>query len=1013
MLVAGVQVDSVLWASLRSCQQEGIKTGLTYTKTTDYNRSCLISLPTGAGKSGVICVLAHIVNRRRILVLCHRRSVCDQLISQLKGTFFSKISSEISIDLKAVQSSIDDLESEGVYVTTFQKLQTLEASELAKLKEEVDLLLIDEGHSEPSPIWSKLARGLDSQKIIITATPYRNDLFQFDIDPLNSYIYTFEKALNDHILQNPTFSTIQSVDLNAEIQKLLKAQPGTKCIIKCKTFQDVQRYHDELADKYKTLGIHEKFSGDSRNNVTAHVPKNLGGSDWEVLVHQKKLDEGVDIPEAKVLVLTYPVASGRELVQTVGRVVRKCNDFSAHVIEIEKISNRKMWENYREFDSYLSLNGAAKKFLASLDTAKLIDTYLESFPDISYFDSGFKKKFNFSTFDAKRSLSIPLASVCFIKKSALFTIESLMDKIFWQFTKDGELVKQLNDQYGCEVIASITFNNSKFLKDQLFFQPSLEIFLAKDIGSYVAIYDSRSRNFTSEPDLGLGVAVKVDNLLKLACRSERARTKEAHTSAISTAEKRPESVSIRGHDLDRMATPQSNSAYALTTLKVDNLGRDDKKISSYYLGVGSGRVSDQKKRNFLLEELSAWIDDVGEVLNSGTLNTSGLVNSYAKPITEIPDVDPVSIVIDLSSFDSDIIVNVNNKNEVLENNFMYINYENGISLFHDFKYTIKYDKKLELLQFETSDKYESIGAAFTFNGNHYSENLLKLLNEVPLKVLYPDGISYFSGHFYRVTLPSEIGIKLKDSKLNGSIIALPCLLGEGLDEKDEKNTIVDSFGTNSIFHLIDMLRNVGKTAVRMDELGEFHKYIPDVDLILCTDMGTEPADFILSSNQKLVFVHVKCGKSSRQPESSAGAFAEVGGQAIKNLEMLISNSRIKPDNWTRLQQAWPTKDAIYKLEERLRLFSGTFFINKKIDIQVRKDALNAAWAVVEERRKLPSIQKEIWIVVGNGFSKSHFEKQIDKGHDAFGESLQAFQLIDSWMSTCANSDVSLKIFVSP
>lgn len=1013
MQVAGKQIDQVLWDSLRLCQQQGIKTALSYVNSSDFKKSCLISLPTGAGKSGVICVLAHVVNKKRILVLCHRRSVCDQLISQLKGDFFSKIGSDIKINLKEIYSSIDDLENEAVYVTTFQKLQTLSADELTKLKEKIDLLLVDEGHSEPSPVWSKLARDLESQKIIITATPYRNDLFQFDIDPNNSYVYTFEKALNDQILQNPIFSTLQSTDLITEIERLRKSQPGTKCIIKCKEFQDVQRYHDELVDKYKTLAIHDQYSGDARTSVTAHVPKNLKDSDWEVLVHQKKLDEGVDIPEAKILVLTYPVASGRELVQTVGRVVRKHNGFSAHVIELVKESNHKMWNNYKEFDSYLSKTGAAKKFLSSLDTAQLIDTYLDSFPDMSYFDSGFKRKFNFSEFDPKFSLTIPLASVCFIKKSALFTIELLMDKIFWQFTKDGELVKQFHDQFGCEVIASITFNNSKFLKDQLFFQPSLEIFLAKDIGNYVAIYDSRSRNFTSVPDLGLGVAVKVDDLLKLACREEKTRTKEAHTSAISTAEKRPESVSIRGQDLDRMATPQSNSSYALTTLKVDNLSRDYKKVSSYYLGVGSGRVSDQKKRNFVLEALSEWIDDVGEVLNSNTFNTSELVNSYAKPINEIPDADPVSLVIDLSGFDSDIIVDANGRNEILENNFLYLSYKNGFSLFPDCKYRIKYDKKLELLQFEAGNECGSLTATVTLNEDYYSKNLLKLLNGVPLKVLYPDGVSYFSGHFYKVTLPSEIGIKLKDSKLNGDIIGLPCLLGEELDEKDERSTTVESFGINSIFHLIDMLRNVGKTAVRMDELGEFHKYIPDVDLILCTDMGTEPADFILSSSQKLVFVHVKCGKSSKQPESSAGALAEVGGQAIKNLEMLVSNSRIKPENWTRLQQAWPTKDAIYKLEERLRLFKGNFFVNNQIDIQLRKDTLNAAWAVVEERRRLPSIQKEIWIVVGNGFSRMHFEVQIDKGHDAFGESLQAFQLIDSWMSTCSNSDVSLKFFVSP
>lgn len=36
----------------------------------------------------------------------------------------------------------------------------------------------------------------------------------------------------------------------------------------------------------------------------------------------------------------------------------------------------------------------------------------------------------------------------------------------------------------------------------------------------------------------------------------------------------------------------------MTTAKGSNLNIDDKIASSYYLGIGSGRISDQKFRNF-------------------------------------------------------------------------------------------------------------------------------------------------------------------------------------------------------------------------------------------------------------------------------------------------------------------------------------------------------------------------------------------------------------------------------
>lgn len=57
------------------------------------------------------------------------------------------------------------------------------------------------------------------------------------------------------------------------------------------------------------------------------------------------------------------------------------------------------------------------------------------------------------------------------------------------------------------------------------------------------------------------------------------------------------------------------------------------------------------------------------------------------------------------------------------------------------------------------------------------------------------------------------------------------------------------------------MSNVQNPSVSLNNLGQFFEYLPNIDLMLCTDMGTEPADFILSSKDKVVFVHVKCGKS--------------------------------------------------------------------------------------------------------------------------------------------------------
>lgn len=76
----------------------------------------------------------------------------------------------------------------------------LSESELDSIKDKVDLVIFDEGHAEPASKWSKAVRKFECKKLIITATPYRNDLFSFDIDVKHHYIYTFKRRLRSTIL---------------------------------------------------------------------------------------------------------------------------------------------------------------------------------------------------------------------------------------------------------------------------------------------------------------------------------------------------------------------------------------------------------------------------------------------------------------------------------------------------------------------------------------------------------------------------------------------------------------------------------------------------------------------------------------------------------------------------------------------------------------------------------------------------------------------------------------------
>ena len=1015
MKVSGFQINQDLWGALRFCQKESARTALSYLRKPlgeKYN-SCLISLPTGAGKSGVISIVSHKATQKRVLVLCHRRAVCDQLFKEIDGKFFSDHVEGEVIKRKAVYNDVNDTSNNGIYVSTFQKLQTFDSVQLERLKQDIDLIIIDEGHAEPSPVWSTLVRGIDAHKVVITATPYRNDLYQFDVTEDASYIYTFERALADGVLKEPTFESITLAELSQKITQFLKENDGTKCIIKCEKFEAINSFYDLLNDDFSVLAIHEQFTKDERDNVRVSVPANLKGSDYQVIIHQRKLDEGVDIPEAKLLVLTYAVNSGRELVQTIGRVVRLYGDIEPIILEIESDANSQMWQNYRKFDLSLDSADSVKKFIASLDSNKLIERYLEAFPDVSYYGNRFVSKFDLNAFEPERSLNIPTASICFLNQSQGFSIQLLSDHLYWRCNKAGELAREFSTESGIRGVISIAFNKSRFLTDQFFFEPSLEITLYKQLSnSVVAIYDSRGRRFNGEKDLKLGSAVSLNKLLNVMSLGESSSTKEASSKSISSARKRPESIAVKGRNLEQMADMQANASYRLATMRCDTYDQYNKPKGSYYVGADSGRISDQKESSFTLDELNDWLTDIDSAISTNININNALVHSYAKPISVDESFEAHSLIFDLTEFESPISIFIAREQYTLDNSFLYLIYDNGALLVDGV------DESKILVNFKQEEPYLEIapetGITYLLEGEE-QQDITEFLNKHLHKALLSNGISYSNGKFYQLTLPVADSFELGASNLANVVIGLESLVGANLDEKGYQNgahQVVDGgFSRDSIFYLVDQLKANGLANPTKNELGPFAPYIPDADLLINTDMGTEPADFIVSSKNRLAFIHVKCG-STINPHSSAGALAEVGSQAIKNIEMLISgNTELKPSNWSRLYTPWPSPNDPLNIPERIRIFQGAMFTAQ--NGQERLEKLNDLWDTVAARRRSTAVKKEIWIVAANSFSASHFEQQLRLGAQANGETLQAFQLLNSWIATAHDNDLELKVFVSP
>lgn len=989
---------------LRRCQRDAVLSFAQHSERPISDKALLINLPTGAGKTGVISLICHLSDAEKILVICHRKAVKDQLFKEVSKKFFRSTLGDGEFNLKKTFRDFNFNQGAGVYITSFQKLTVIGDDELEKIQEEFDLVIVDEGHSEPSPVWREIIRQSSAVKVVITATPYRNDLFELNVSTENFYVFTFKNALVDGVISEPSYERVDSDAVLLErMRNFLSSDEKLKCIVKCKSLEEIERYHDLISAEFCTASVHERLNSEGERKFKRVGPA-LKVDGLRVIIHQHKLDEGVDIPEAKLLVLTYELGSGRELVQAVGRIVRRYGDAEPVVLDLSRGANEGMWGGFRNFDDYLS-NGGAEIFVKSLGVSYLIESFLEVFPKYSYFDGRFRERVDLNQISPEDDLKIPLASVCFVQKQEDFSLVLLMDRIYWELHGSGCLVKRYENVLDLEILVYVSFSSSKFFSKKLFFEPELNVIVVKATDSGVAVFDSGGGRYYNKENYRLGNAIHIDKLTALAAKTAIRQVKETHARAIGQAVRRPESVALKGRDLGLSRSNQSNSKYALTMVKVDNIGLDGRKDSSYYIGARSGRVVDQRESNFTLHELSDWIDSVLECIDAGG-NAGRLIKSYAQPVTERPNSKILSVLLDFSGLDGPRQVGQGE----ISAEFVYIESIGGYKLSAE-------GEEIEFCLdfFEESARFEMrlCGVSQGRQDHEWVPDYINIGDR--LKVLYEDGVTYLGGGFYRLALPYERGVAPEQTLAVTSVIPLEEMQSISLFEKGLSagkkyiRTTRDSFDSESIFGMIDRLKGYGNPDTPYGQLGPFAKFVPGCDLVLCCDMGVEPADFILSSPEKLCFVHVKCG-SAAQPQSAAGAIAEVGSQAIKNIHMLVSVDRnTKPGNFSSWSGPWPYVNAQYPLDTRFRLFGGV------INHRAAADGSDAekAWNIICERRESMRCNKEIWIVCGKSFSSSHFTNSIGHPVRSSPESVQAFQLVEDWLSTADELDVDLKIFTSP
>ena len=876
-------------------------------KRGDSNGSALVRMPTGTGKTGLLALVAQAFPEiQGSLIVVPWFHLTRQVQDHVNDTFWKRIGTVPRKKLKTCvvikpSDASQKLEKKenSVFVCTFQTLETLKSRYEAvfnTLAERIDCVLVDEGHREPAPAWSEAVRRLDRPTILFSATPYRNDVRQFEIDTSHVYRYPHAAAVDQNIIRKLTvfedrFEHSPNGFVKALLAYLDRQFPGNvksqvpRVIVRCSISASIRQIASRLRRAGRSVvAVHDRFPDDVKADERfRHTVPNPLTTDAQFWVHQFKLAEGLDDSRFRIIAIYEPFSNARALVQQVGRVLRNPGVTAreeAYLFSHRQYQQKDQWERYLNYEDKLGDRDLASTHVVQ-DLFLLAD-------ELQYLFGDFRQRFDPN--DAKfyqhlrysRSASVYQLRAGFDFDEFLADVrraieaEGLAESAFAKVDKDSALVVYTR------------VGPSPYAGDRTFFELSLGYAICRRIGDLL-FYDNVDR-------------VTPEGLPSVASRMEPQRLellfegKDPMIGGVSLINTDLGAYSTRRRSLTArsmtdLAPSLADYSYVCSTATGSYRGDNGERVSRY-VGFSRGRVSERSGKPVEFDTWCEWSDKIALKLTATSDQDVSLFERYAAYTR--PPLDPVGrhILLDIDDVlaeykfvddaevlhplqlddrawnieDADFVVEVNGRACV-------------VSLDWDS------DSKRFKLESTDLDRY----ALHEDSTDERKRTLISHLNlSQAFRLILGDGSIYAHGHFYKPRVP--LWGRNRRTRIDLLSVLEPHAIHASIkSEKGGPNSAtLSGWEVGSLFEYIDRKRN-----------GLLDQQTFDPDILVCDDLLKEAADFIAVQHDppRIAVIHAKASK--HPAPLSASAFHEVCSQAIKNLGLLNPQSTIEPPNRSR------------------------------------------------------------------------------------------------------------------
>jgi hypothetical protein len=326
-------------------------------------------------------------------------------------------------------------------------------------------------------------------------------------------------------------------------------------------------------------------------------------------VHQHKLLEGVDGPSFRALAFYGVLGSARALVQQIGRVIRNpLRDRAEKALLIDHSDGfiADMWRRFREYDASideknlkLGLDDFAKSFEANL-------------PPVVYADRQFRRRFGFNMTeaDARRSLRLPLRCHLYeIKhRGAMKALAAITQERLAEAEYPFQMIVGSDDEL---LILFVKLGTSPLLAEHFFIERELHAFVARKLGSVMAVLDTSRAGLESRARAVVGRPLSRRRMNRLLSKSPDTRLVEiiSRNAALGPSAVRRRSATAASLE----ETPPALDEFqfmASSITAADSKSDDIDSFSFRSVGFGMGRISDESARRTL--ELWGGLDRVAD-----------------------------------------------------------------------------------------------------------------------------------------------------------------------------------------------------------------------------------------------------------------------------------------------------------------------------------------------------------------------------------------------------------------